>query len=345
MLGLSLKDGAKKARYLANFARRRLVHTNMQLLYDCNFHCRICDFWREKGRNPPRLSAAQVRVLSDRMAEIGPQVVSIGGGEPLLHPELVEVVEALARHHFPVMICNGWFVEEPIARALWRAGIYEVSVSVDYADPARHDAQRGMPGAFERALRALEILARTRVAPHQRVHMISVVMDDNVDDLEALVLRCRELGITYLVTLYSDKRGALPVRRVPNDVGARLLELKRRHPEFVSLRGYVGRFSEAIRAGGLGPCRAGRNLCNIDSQGDVSLCIDRLQEPVGNIFRDEPRLLERRLRARHDGNTCRACWTSCRGSIETLLYGERPLANLWDYHQMTRDAALAERRV
>ena len=341
MLSGLLDDAPKKMRYAASFLRRGLVHTNLQLHYRCNFRCQICDFWKEGFDGRPQLSLAQVGVLSEKLAEIGPQIVSIGGGEPLLHDDIVGIVETLARFHFPVMICNGWFVTPERARALFAAGMYEVSVSVDYADPEKHDRQRGVPGAFDRAIRALEILQQSRRHPWQRVHMISVVMDDNLDDVEALIERCREMGITYLVTLYSDGRGRLRRRAARPDLSARLLELKRRHPDFVQLRGYLARFTEAVREGGVGPCYAGKHLCNVDSQGDVALCIDRLETKVGNLLTDDAKTIARRLRAAHEANTCQECWTSCRGAIETLLYGGNPLANLADYHAMTRSVPLS----
>ncbi len=250
------------------------------------------------------------------------------------------MIEALARHHFPVLICNGWFVTPEVARAIFAAGLYEVSVSVDFADAARHDAQRGTAGAFERALEALAILREARVEPYQRVHLILVLMEDNLNDVESLIERCRRLGITFLITIYSDARGTKDCRALSADAGERLLALKRRHPEFVALRGYLGSFSRAVRENGVGPCRAGKNLCNIDSQGEVALCIDRRQETVGNILTDDIHLLEARLAERQRSNDCRSCWTSCRGSIETLMYGPDRLGNLWDYYQMTKPIAL-----
>lgn len=342
-MGARARDWRKKARYAAAFLRRTLVHTNLQLLYDCNFRCQICDYWKPSRGPRPRLSAAQVSVISDKLARIAPQIVSIGGGEPLLHPEIVEVAEALGRHHFPVMICNGWFVTPELARALWAAGMYEISISVDYADAARHDRQRGTPGAYERALRALRTLHETRVHAEQRVHMISVVMDDNLEDVEPLIRIARDLGITYLLTLYSDERGCKPPRAPGEDVSAHLLALKARYPEFVVLRGYVGNFTRAIHDGGIGPCRAGQNLCNVDSQGDVSLCIDHLDEPVGNLLDEEPRAILQKLREKHRQNTCRSCWTSCRGTIETLMYGRDRVANLRDYFAMAEAVPLVPR--
>jgi MoaA/NifB/PqqE/SkfB family radical SAM enzyme len=335
------REMAKMARYAASFLRKRLVHVNLQLLYDCPMRCRICDFWHDRYRGEPALTAAQVGVISERLSRIGPQIVSIGGGEPLLHPGITSVVRALARNHFPVMICNGWFVTPDLARAVFSAGTYEVSVSVDYANPARHDAQRGVEGAHRKAIEALKTLNAARAHAFQRVHMISVVMDDNLDEIEPLLRLCRSIGVTYLVTLYSDSRGTKESRAVPRDVSERLHALRRTYPEFVALRGYIERFSEAVTDGGIGPCRAGVDLCNIDNRGNVALCIDRMDDAVGNILTDDPVLIEERLRKKHGSNTCRACWTSCRGSIETLMYGGDRAFNMLDYYRMTRPIAIA----
>jgi MoaA/NifB/PqqE/SkfB family radical SAM enzyme len=283
----------------------------------------------------------QVEVIAEKLDRIGPQIVSIGGGEPLLHPEIVEIVRVLARRHFPVMICNGWCVTPERARRLWEAGMYEISVSVDYADPARHDGQRGVAGAHARALEALRTLHRTRTSPQQRVHMISVIMDDNLEEVEALIRLCQGMGITYLVTLCSQVRGARLDRSAAADPSRKLLQLIRRHRHFVALRGYLARFTQAVRTDA-GRCYAGKNLCNIDCNGDVALCIDRLESPVGNILRDDAGTIRRKLLERYRANRCRACWTSCRGSIETLMYGQTPLCNLRDYYQMAKPIPLEQ---
>jgi len=340
MFSFFTHDLPKKLRYAASFLRRRLVHVNLQILYDCDYHCRICDFWKPEFRRRPRLSAADAAVIGEKLDRLGPQIVSIGGGEPLLHPELEGIVRALARRHFPVMITNGSRMTAETARALFAAGMAEISVSLDYADAAKHDAQRGAPAAFIRGLEALRLLQANRTHPEQRVNLISVIMDDNLAELEPLLEQGAALGVTCLVTLYSHRRGAKPARAAAEDASRRLLALKRQHRHFVALRGYLERFTEAVHRGGVGPCYAGRNLCNIDSQGNVSRCIDRLAEPVGNLLREDPLEVWQRLRRQQREQPCRDCWTSCRGSIETLMYGPRLLPNLLDYWRMTRPVAL-----
>ncbi len=334
--GFSPSAYLKKARYINSFLRRGLVHVNLQLLYSCNFRCQICDYWKPQYRDRPRLSLEQVKIIASKLNQVGPQIISIGGGEPLLHKEIVEIVASLAKWHFPVMICNGWYMTAPMARALFKAGMYEVSISVDYADAEKHDQQRGVKGAFDRAIEALRLLNENRTHSEQRVHMISVILDDNLDHIEPLIKIAREIGVTYLVTLYSDGRGTKACKPIDRDVSKYLLSLKKKYAEFVALRGYLGRFSEAIDNTGIGNCKCGLNLCNIDSQGNVSLCIDFVDDPIGNILTDEMPFLLKRLAQRNKSNSCKGCWTSCRGSIETMMYGHQRLPNLWDYYQLTK---------
>jgi MoaA/NifB/PqqE/SkfB family radical SAM enzyme len=324
-----------------SFSRKRLVHLNLQILYQCNFQCKICDFWGEPYKSMPMLSAADVRTIVEKLRSIGPMIVSIGGGEPLLHPDLLDIIRILKQHHFPVMICNGWYITPELARELFRAGLYEISVSLDYASPEKHDALRGMPGAFERACYALTTLMECRVSPDQRVHMIAVVMDDNLDQIESLIQLARKLGVTFLVTLYSHGRGSKSPRPAQRNVSADLLELKRKYPDFVALRGYLARFSAASNAGtGVMPCYAGKNLFNIDSSGNVSRCIDRMDDVAGNMLTDDPTAIARELLKQQKRNDCGDCWTSCRGNFETLMYGPDRFLNMLDGYRMLKSIPL-----
>ena len=333
-------ETGKRLRYLRSFMGKNLVHLNLQILYQCNFRCQICDFWKEPYRRMPLLSPQQTEIISDKLAQsIGPLIVSIGGGEPLIHRGLTQIVRALARHHFPVMICNGWLVTEEKARELFSAGLHEISISVDYASAEKHDAQRGRKGSFDRAIRALEILQANRQHSSQRVHMITVIMDDNLDEVEPLIQLAEKIGVSYLVTLYSDHRGNKENKLSRTDLTRRLLDLRKRYPRFVPLRGYLDRFTEAVTTG-VSPCYAGKILFNIDCQGNVSRCIDQLDHPAGNILTDDVPSIRQTLLDQFESGDCNKCWTSCRGNFETLMYGKQRLKNLIDSYRVTRSIPL-----
>ena len=307
-------------RLVRSFLKQSLMHCNLQVTYRCNFRCQICDFWKEPHDPGDELSLADIRTIGQKLNELGTFIISLAGGEPLIRADLFDVITALnATNHFPILITNGWFVNETVARDILRAGLQEISVSIDYRDPAKHDAQRDHPGAWQRAVRALELLHRARTDRRNRVHMISVLMDDNLDEIEGLLQLCRDLGVTYMISLYSGSRGTRRVCRPNTRVSARLLDLKARYPEFVSLTSYLERFDEAIAAGGIGDCQTGRVLMNIDHRGDVARCVDTVERPIGNILRDDARTIAHRLQELRDTQPCAKCWTSCRGLAESML--------------------------
>jgi MoaA/NifB/PqqE/SkfB family radical SAM enzyme len=333
----------KRGRYFFSLLNRQMVHLNFQILYDCNFRCKICDFWKPPYKEITKISLAQVKLITQKIRTMGPMIISIGGGEPFMHPELLEITRCLALDHFPVMICNGWFVNAENTRALFGAGLQEVSVSLDYISAAKHDQQRGVAGAHERAINSLKTLQQNRTSSHQRVILIMVVMDDNLEDIEPLILLAGKLGVMFSVTLYSSARGLKQCRQPLPEVADYLLKLRKKYSHFVSLPGYLKGFSSVARQQPLASaCYAGKNLFDIDCQGDVSLCIDTLTEPVGNIFSDDIAVLKQKLLQKHQQNTCSACWTSCRGSIETLMYGKERLRNLWHSYQFVKKIPLAE---
>lgn len=332
---------AKDIRFCYSLVRKKMLHINLQLLYQCNFKCKICDFWKEPYLDATKLTLENVKIIADKIKYFGPLMVSIGGGEPLLHNQVFEMTEVLAKNNYPLMICNGWYVTPENAKSLFKAGMHEVSISVDYADPKKHDEQRGKSGAFDRAVKALKTLNENRVHPHQRVHMISVVMEDNVDEIEELILLAKKIGVTYLVTLYSDSRGKKECKSNMNDVSQKLLALKKKHKEFISIPAYLAKFSEAIESEkGIDPCMAGLNLFNIDSSGNVTLCIDKLDESAGNIITDDIREIERKLIQLNASNQCRSCWTSCRGVFQSILYGEDKLNSYRALYDNIRDVPL-----
>ncbi len=298
---------------------KRMIHCNLQVTYRCNFKCQICDFWKPECDKTDELTLENIRLIGQKLNRLGTLIISLAGGEPLMREDLGEIIRILNQaNHFPILITNGWLVDEARAREIQQAGLQEISVSVDYADPAKHDALRGQPGSWGQAIRALELLNKHRPTKRNRVHMISVLMDDNVEDVEKLIQISRDLGVTYMVNLYSPNRGTKPLRKPTGGVTEHLLGLKRKYPEFITLTSYLEHFDQAISTGGIGNCQTGRLLMNIDNHGQVARCTETLNEPVGNILTDDIGTLHDRLRNLQRTRDCAACWTSCRGFAECM---------------------------
>jgi MoaA/NifB/PqqE/SkfB family radical SAM enzyme len=312
-------------RICVNHLRRKFAHCNLHVTYRCNFRCQICDYWKEKRSPSEELSLEEFRLISRKLRRHGPMVVSIAGGEPMLRPDIFDIIAVVVDDgHLTFMTTNGWFVDDTAAKGLYRAGLEEPLISLDYADAAKHDEQRGVPGAWDRAVGALESLARHRPRG-RRLHIVTVLMHDNLDELEGILGIAREVGATVYLTLYAHSRGTRP--RVPRGtkVSARLLDLKRRHAELGSTTSYLERLDTAIANGGIGNCCAGDLLLNVGCGGSVSRCLELPGESVGNILTDSVPVLQRRLSRLRTEKPCSECWVACRGFAEALRTPPRRL--------------------
>jgi MoaA/NifB/PqqE/SkfB family radical SAM enzyme len=314
----------RSTRLALGFLTRRFIHCNLQITYRCNFKCQICDFWKEEHSPDDELSLEDIRVIGAKLNRLGTLIISLAGGEPLIREGICDIITILNRaHHFPILITNGWFVDESVAKEVLRAGLQEISVSIDYRDPKKHDAQRGIEGSWDRAVSALDLLNRHRPDRRNRVHMISVLMDDNLNEIEPLIQLSREIGVTYMVNLYSWNRGAKTPRTPGMKVTEHLLRLKKQYPEFVTLTTYIEHLDQAIAEGGIGDCQTGRLLLNIDTHGNVARCTETLDQPVGNILSDDIIAIRHRLWNVQRERDCHQCWTSCRGFAESMFMPPR----------------------
>jgi MoaA/NifB/PqqE/SkfB family radical SAM enzyme len=298
-----------------------------QVTYRCNFRCRICGYWKEPHTAAEELSVQDFERGAANLACGGSRLINLAGGEPLLRPDLEKIVEALARRHFPFLTTNGWHVSPTRASELWQAGLWGVSVSLDYADAARHDAQRGRPGALDEAIRAVETFRNTRTARHQRVNIMAVLTADNQEALEGVVALAERLGVNFMVQPYGILKTGDESHRARPPVSAKLLELRRKYRAVLSNPYFLSRFDAALD-GGVSGCRAGQATFNIDHRGLVAKCVEDRASPVGSIVETPMPELVRLLRQRWKANTCRSCWYNCRGEVEALYSVRGLLASL-----------------
>ena len=332
--------GEKKTRLFRAWAARRPVWCAWQVTYRCNFRCRFCGYWHDPMGIQAEPSVADFAEGSRKLASMGTLLISLAGGEPLIRDDLPEIVAAVGRCHFPFVTTNGWFVTPQAARALMRAGAWGVSVSIDYADPERHDARRGMPGAWRQAWRAVELLSAARVHAWQRVNVMAVLMDDNLDQIEPLLAMAADRDAYLMVQPYGHRKtGSRAYGHQDGPVSPRLLALRRRWPNFLSNPSYLRRFDDFLH-GGVPGCRAGGAFFNVDSTGGVAMCVERRNQPVANLYRDDVRTIMRALRTASKDNACRDCWYNCRGEIESL-YDPRGLAKSLPTLLLDRGAARA----
>ena len=306
--------------FAAGLLRQRPFQVLLQITNRCNMKCDFCDFWPHGVPREEELSLDDYRRLEEELSQLGTFLVSIEGGEPFLREDLVEVVRVFSRRHITALYTNGWFVDDTAARSLFEAGLAQVGVSIDYPDAERHDRRRVTPGAFDRAWCAVDACREAAPYAGRQIHVMTVLMDDNWRDMEALLEASAKRKVAHSMTLYSPSGfrradgGELPSARVSEH----LLALWKRFPHLKIFREYLGQIDSFLDGGAMPTCRAGVQSFNIDHVGNVAPCIEKIDAAVGNVRKESLETLHSRIRNLSEVRGCQDCWTTCRGFNQLL---------------------------
>ncbi|HMF65376.1 MAG TPA: radical SAM protein [Edaphobacter sp.] len=99
----------------------------------CNLSCTYCNEY-DKVSSPVPLEEMNRRI--DLLARLGTAVITISGGEPLLHPDLDEILRAIRSHDaIATIITNGYLLTPERIERLNRAGLEHLQISIDNVNP------------------------------------------------------------------------------------------------------------------------------------------------------------------------------------------------------------------
>ena len=258
-----------------------------ELTLRCNALCRLCGS-SAPARRDSELDIHRCLRLADELIDLGLRSCTLSGGEPLLEEGIFD----LARHlvdagvHTDV-VSNGLLIDGEMASRLAGAGLASVTLSFDGPREV-HDELRGVPGSFDKLLRAVEHL-RDQGLP---VGAITHVNRTNLSHLERLADDLSRAGIggwkLQLTVPPAHDAEAARERMLPRQL-PELAEFIRRtnrrgKPPCHAAHsiGYFGRHELDVRRGtSKGPrvwhgCHAGIDAIGITSDGNVLGCLSLL---------------------------------------------------------------------
>jgi radical SAM protein with 4Fe4S-binding SPASM domain len=338
---------SRDLRFMYGLIAKHPFQVLLQVTNRCNMRCSFCDFWPNGVSPKLELTLADYQRIAKELDQLGCFIISVEGGEPLLRPDIIEIVRAFGKRHVPVLYTNGWFINEEKARGLFEAGVAQIGVSIDFPDAARHDKKRRLTGAFEQAWRAVEMLRD--IAPHggAQVHVMTIIMQENQNELEALLQMSAARSVGHCFTLLSTagfRRGKRCEAQLPDtfadtqnqpQIGTHLLDLWQRYPHLRSFRDYLTGIDPFLQNGVLPICHAGEQSFNIDHIGNVSPCIERIDVVVGNVRNEAMPNIIAKMYGLPQVAHCQDCWTLCRGTAQALGQGSN-LRSLLDLSQRFR---------
>jgi len=261
-----VKAAARKLRELAIVGHaltstRHPVMAQIVPMRRCNLSCTYCNEYDDFSKPTP-LDEMLRRI--DYLGRLGTSIITISGGEPLLHPELDEIIARIRKvGALAGIITNGYLLMPDRIQRLNKAGLDHMQISIDNVQPD------------EVSKKSLKVLDKKLqfLAEHADFHVNinSVVGGGIKDPQDALTIgkRAIELGFTSTIGIIHDSDGQLkPLGDKERSVWDEMRGWKKKNYS------RFNQFQEAIANGQPNDwrCRAGSRYLYICENGLVHYC-------------------------------------------------------------------------
>src|ERR1700739_3150999 len=199
----SLQRRFRQARMVARAikSRRHPILAHLIPIRRCNLSCAYCNEY-DKVSSP--VPTAEMVHRIDLLSALGTEILTFSGGEPLLHPDLDELIRRIRGHRRIVtLITNGYLLSPERIRQLNRAGLEHLQISIDNVQPD------------EVSKKSLKVLDKKLqwLAEHAEFDVnINSVLGAGVshpEDALTITRRALELGFETTVGIIHDHGGQL----------------------------------------------------------------------------------------------------------------------------------------
>jgi MoaA/NifB/PqqE/SkfB family radical SAM enzyme len=235
----------------------------------CNLACAYCNEYDDYSKPVP-LDVMRQRL--DHLAELGTTIITLSGGEPMLHPEVDDIIAHIRQHGIMAgMITNGYLLTGDRVRRLNRAGLEHMQISIDNVRP--DDVSKKSLKVLDKKLKLLSDHAEFHV------NINSVVGGGVHNPADALEVgrRAVELGFTSTIGIIHDGGGQLqPLKPEEREIYLRMKRMAKRSYAQLNF------FQDNIAHGRPNSwrCRAGARYLYVCEDGLVHYCSQQRGYPA-----------------------------------------------------------------
>jgi MoaA/NifB/PqqE/SkfB family radical SAM enzyme len=184
---------------VASVAARSLApgkphHAQWLVTRKCNYRCAGCNVWKEQDAN--ELSTEEVKKGLEILKKVGISELVISGGDPLLRPDIGEILDYASERFITTVYDNGSMAAKKID-ALRKVDF--VAISIDSLEEAKNDAIKAVPGAWKNAMNSVETLQKEGI----RVAVTPTISQKNLYEIVDLTNYFTSKGIPIWYCLYS----------------------------------------------------------------------------------------------------------------------------------------------
>lgn len=266
-------------------------HAQIALTNACPQDCEYC---YNKNRKGEVIDTSTIKQVIQELKKMGVFWLGFTGGEPLLQKDIVEITESIGDDCAVKLFTTGCTLTKQLARDLRNAGLFSVSVSLDHWKQKEHDKVRRYEGAFQTALKAIDIFKNLGDI-HVGVSAVlskELIKKDEVDEfLEFLIgLGIHEAWLSEckpsIEDFWTDDQIITEVERL------KLVALQDKYnKEGLITVNYLAHFEGREHFG----CNAGHKMVYVDAFGEVSPCVF-IPMTFGNIRENSIKTIYKEMR-------------------------------------------------
>lgn len=190
----------------------------------CNLHCIHCYSDSDEIDYPNELTTAEAKKFIDDLADFNVPVLLLSGGEPLMRPDIFELVEyARSKGIRTTFSTNGTLITAEIADWIKKNEVGYVGISMDGIGE-NNDRFRGKIGAFDEALQGI----RNCLAIDQRVGLRFTINRHNIADMENIFRVIEEEKIPrvcFYHLVYSGRGGSMMQEDITHEEARQAMDL------------------------------------------------------------------------------------------------------------------------
>jgi len=285
----------------------------------CNLSCTYCNEYDDFSQPVP--TVVMLRRV-DRLVELGTTVITISGGEPLLHPELDLIIRHIrSRGSIATLITNGYLLTPDRIKLLNRAGLDHLQISIDNATP--DEVSKKSLKVLDKKLQWLAEFAEFQV----NINSVIGTSVQHPEDAARVARRAAELGLVTTVGIVHDSGGQLrPLSEQEQHVYQQIVSIVTKS---FSTFAYYNQFQKNLVHGLSNDwhCRAGSRYLYICENGLVHYCSQRRGFPGIPLEQYGQEDLEREY---HTVKPCAPyCTVSCVHQVSMIdQFREQPLEAL-----------------
>ena len=267
----TLNRGLREARLLARgvLSSDHPIMAHIIPIRRCNLSCAYCNEYDDFSK-PVALDIMRQRI--DRLANLGTGIITLSGGEPLLHPELDAIIGRMReRGALACLITNGYLLMPDRIRRLNQAGLDHMQISIDNVKPDEVSKK-----SLKVLDKKLEMLAEYADF-HVNINSVVGAGIHNPDDALTVGRRAIELGFSSTIGILHDATGQLrPLGDREREIYRAMKAMEKRHFTRLSF------FQDSIADGRPSDwrCRAGARYLYVCEDGLVHYCSQQRGYPA-----------------------------------------------------------------